>query len=147
MKKYTITIFFPKGWRDTKSRDFWSYVFAWQIEYQKEMPVEELEENIEIYFNGLMDNKNRMKSDSSVSPTTALFLKNSKSNYTGKVRTFDAFTTKKMFTLNVQVQKYDCPSNNKSIIVFRFSPKSFENDVWDYLGEVGISEIACIPQK
>ncbi len=134
---------FPKGWRDTESRDFWSYVFAWQITYQKVMSPEELEENIEIYFNGLMDNKNRMKSDSSISLTNALFIKNSQTRYTGKVRTFDAFTTKKMFTLNVQVQKYDCPQKNKTIVVFRFSPKPFENDVWSYLNEVEIGDDAC----
>lgn len=139
---------FPKGWSDVESRNFWSYVFAWQIEYQEEMTTTELEKNIEIYFNGLMDIDNRRKSDSSINYSVALFVQNSAPDasakeYTGKVRTFDGFTTKKPFALNIQVQKYDCPQKNRTIVIFRFSPKPFDNDVWDYLNEVKLADEGC----
>jgi hypothetical protein len=64
-------------------------------------------------------------------------------NYIGKITTFDKFFTKKIMTLNVQVEHHYCDHKNKSIIVFRFSPKLFDDPVWQTLKSVSLANDVC----
>ncbi|MEL6558980.1 MAG: hypothetical protein AAFQ94_12400 [Bacteroidota bacterium] len=134
---------FPQGWIKTESDNFWSYVFAWKIDYQKDLPVEELEKNIGLYYDGLMRIADKKKTDPEIQEAVVLFVQTSETEYIGKIRTFDAFATKKPLTLNAKVIKYDCPDQRETIIVFRLSPKPFTNEVWSYLNEVKISSEVC----
>ena len=134
---------FPTGWIDQKSDNFWSYVFAWKINYQDELTAEELEKNIVLYYDGLMRIDHKRASDPSIQNTVALFIQNTNTSYTGKIKTFDAFATKKPFSLNARVEKYDCPDKRYTTVVFRLSPKPFDSDVWQYLEEVKISSEVC----
>lgn len=121
---------FPVGWEKQDSPNFWSYAFAWNIENSGEITEADLEVNLQKYFNGLMKWQK----------TSVQILKKEENNntasYTGMVNTTDAFFTKEPMTLNVRVEKIYCKQKNKSIILFRFSPKEFGNDVWQNLEEV-----------
>lgn len=137
---------FPEGWRKKDSPDFWSYVFAWNINLNTELTANELETNLQIYFDGLMKVIN--KDPELVLPKTiAQFHKkedaNNISRYTGKVEIFDAFVTNKPMTLNVSIDKYYCEQKKKSIILFRFSPKEFGNDIWGKLKKVTLRANIC----
>jgi hypothetical protein len=137
---------FPKGWGKVDSPEFWSYVFAWHIDLNKELTEKDLETNLQIYFDGLMSVVN--KDTGIVVPSTiALFLKKDEgentASYVGKVRVYDAFRTKKTMILNVLVESYSCEQKKKSIIVFKFSPQEFESDVWLKLNEVKLHKHVC----
>ncbi|MFT5386316.1 MAG: CubicO group peptidase (beta-lactamase class C family), partial [Saprospiraceae bacterium] len=61
----------------------------------------------------------------------------------------DAFFTKEPMTLNVSVEKIYCAQKKKSILLFRFSPREFEDDVWQKLAEVKlpIALVSCEQTK
>lgn len=137
---------FPAGWGKIDSSTFWSYVFAWHININALITEKELENNLQIYFDGLMNAVNKDK-EKVVPSTVALFIKkdgvNNRADFIGKVRVYDAFRTKKIMTLNLLVTQFYCETEKKSIIVFRFSPKEFGDDVWQQLEGVNIRENIC----
>lgn len=129
---------FPEGWNKENNLNFWSYVFAWSINSNKELTENELETNLQLYFDGLMNAKGC---------TTALFVKKINSvgvsKFIGKIKTTDAFFTKKPLTFNVVVDTYYCQLQKKLILIFRFSPKAFESSVWNTLKEVKLRADSC----
>jgi len=133
---------FPKGWAVKENEAFWSYVFAWKIQKDYYLDKNELEDNLEKYFDGLMRIENKIE-DSGVNKTSVSFQKmksaSENSNFTGKVETYDAFFNHKMMTLNVTVEQKLVKENNELIIIYRFSPKSFESNIWNKLNSVRTS--------
>ena len=137
---------FPKGWGKPESPEFWSYIFAWNINHSGKFSEQELETNLTYYFDGLMKVVNDDK-ELTVPPSTVLILKVDRishgSDYLGKVRVYDAFRTKEMITLQLRVDVHPCENQDKSIVVFRFSPKGFDSDIWKLLQEVTLKPNAC----
>ncbi len=137
---------FPVGWEHIESPNFWSYAFAWSIEDKKSVTEKELEMNLKLYFDGLMEiTSNSNKTD--VTTTTVGIHPEVNSNevrmFSGKLTTFDRFFTKKKLTLNILVEHHYCHQNNKSIILFRFSPKAFDDAVWPTLKSVKLEHDVC----
>ena len=95
--------------------------------------------NNELIFllNGISGRKN----------TITLFLEkdvlDDMSTFVGKVNIYDHFVTKELLTLNVLVEKRYCKAQKKSTILFRFSPKGFEHDVWQRLKELKLKANIC----
>lgn len=134
---------FPPGWSKEDSPNFWSYVWAWSINNKKTFTVSELEKNIQYYFDGLLG-LDFYKIDGKPQPkTNAAFIEKAPSQFFGKVKTVDTRYTKKPMTLHVQAESYYCEKANKAIIVFRFSPQPFENDVWNTLKSVTLIDDFC----
>jgi len=134
---------FPPGWGKVESEEFWSYIFAWNISGVKTLTEEELTSNIKLYFDGLMDVVNDDKSIT-IPPTAANFTKQNIGKYSGNVAVYDAFRSKKSITLNVLVEHHYCEQKKKTIVIFRFSPKSFDHTIWDMLMEAKLDEEYCI---
>lgn len=138
---------FPIGWEKKDSPNFWSYAFAWKIATKGELAENELEADLQKYFDGLMGIGVNKNEELLLQSTTAVFLKkeNTKntSRYIGKIKTIDSFFTKKPMTLNVLVDKYYCDEKKKAIILFRFSPKEFGDDVWHIFDEVKVPANVC----
>lgn len=130
---------FPKQWADTTSADCWSYVFAWDIKQQSALTERELEDNLQLYFDGLMGWQH----------TNAVLLKTDDvadlPKYRGKIKTFDAFFSKKTMTLNALVEVRYCSRRKKSVVVFRFSPQIFEHEIWQKLNAVTLRSPECEP--
>ncbi len=128
---------FPEFWAYKDSTDFWSYVFVWSINSSMELTANTLENNIEMYFNGLMNYQN----------SVALFFKkenyNNVNEFVGKLKTFDALVTKTSMTLNVTAEYFYCERNKKTFIVFRFSPHDFEVNIWNKLKNVKLRQDFC----
>ena len=125
---------FPAGWSDQKSPNFWSYAFAWNIEQADEITAADLEADLQIYFDGLMrwdQTKVQLKSTETGQDVI---------RYSGSVQTIDALFTKKTMTLKVIIEKKVCPTQEKSILLFRFSPSDFDQAVWKKLDEVKVVE-------
>lgn len=134
---------FPPGWSKEESPYFWSYVWAWSINNVREVTTSELEKNIQLYFDGLLGLDFYKIDDKPLRKTNAVFIKNDTFHFVGKVKTHDTRYTKKPMTLHVQVENYYCKKENKAIILFRFSPKEFEDNVWTLLRTVKLIDNSC----
>ncbi|WP_117884306.1 serine hydrolase domain-containing protein [Aureibaculum luteum] len=134
---------FAKGWAKVDSDGFWTYAFAWSVKANSALSEKEIESNLQLYFDGLMTGVNKDK-DKILPKTLAQLDKkedtNNKIIYTGKISIFDAFTTQKKMTLNVHVENYYLERKKKAVVLFRFSPKYFEHDIWNKLNEVKLRD-------
>lgn len=137
---------FPKGWGKIESDEFWSYAFAWSIGQNTELGEAELKDNLQIYFDGLMNVVNKDK-ELVVPPTSVLLHKRKaigdSTRYEGEVHVYDAFHTKKNMTLHVTIEQGYCEKNKKSITLFRFSPKEFGSEIWLKLNQVKLRGDVC----
>ena len=134
---------FPVGWEDQDSPNFWSYVFAWDIEHDGEITPTELETDLQKYFSGLMRGK---ETNVQISKKNTI---DNKTHYIGAVKTIDNFFTKEPMTLHVQADQIYCEEKKKSILLFKFSPKEFGHKVWKKLEEPKLPAemIACEETK
>lgn len=117
--------FFPTGWGDSTSIFFWSYIFIWDIKTVDKVTTENLEQDLNMYFNGLMNWAN-----------TKVILKKRKYGLKGKIYTRDSFFTKKQMILNVTVENNYDKLDSTSTIVFRLSPKQPDHEVWKKLKKI-----------
>ena len=134
--------YFPKDWSNQNSPDYWSYVFAWNIEGNATINEAVLEHDLQFYFDGLMTIVNKDK-DFEVPKSTIVFLKNLDTSYKGKVRLFNAFHTKQMMTLNALVSVSYCEDQNKTLVLFRFSPSDFDTEIWKTLLNITPRQDIC----
>lgn len=136
---------FPKGWRDIDSPEFWSYAFAWKVDLRSTLTKKELETNLQRYFDGLMNvvNKNQdLVLPKSIAKVEQEEVKGA-SQFIGTIDVFDAFVTNKAMTLNLVVQQEYCEEEQQSILVFKFSPKGFQHDIWQTLEEIKLRDDFC----
>ncbi|MCK0178029.1 hypothetical protein MWU50_01885 [Flavobacteriaceae bacterium S0862] len=134
---------FPQGWSNQESPNFWSYVWAWNINGIEKPSESDLEKNVQLYFDGLLGLDFYKINDVKTHKTNAVFIKKGNTQYIGKVKTVDTRYTKLPMTLNVLVVYYYCETQKKTIMVFRYSPKPFDNPVWETLNEVKLRADAC----
>jgi len=133
---------FPKGWSDTTSDYFWTYLFGWNIDSTVEITTSELEKNMTLYFDGLMTSRNRIEHfDPKI--TVAKFEKTAGNTFRGTVQIYDAFTTKKTLLLNVSVDCHYCESKKATQILFKFSPKGFNHEVWEVMKMAKFQDDIC----
>lgn len=138
---------FPKGWSKKDSPAFWSYVWAWSINDVEKLSESEMEKNVQFYFDGLMGIGPNSQGELKLHQTSATFIKtegtNANTQYIGKVNTFDTRYTNNPLTFYVLVDQIYCEEEKKAIVLFRYSPKTFEDDIWTKLKSVELSHDAC----
>jgi CubicO group peptidase (beta-lactamase class C family) len=137
---------FPKGWRDQESSEFWSYVFAWNVDLTNELKVSNLESDLQLYFDGLAEAVNKDKTvvpPNSIAKLDKIQSGSDIAKYRGTIKIYDSFVTNKPMTLKVQVESHYCPQKQESIILFRFSPKAFGHEIWSVLEMINLRENMC----
>ena len=137
---------FLRGWSDSTNVQFWSYVFAWEVELKEDFSLELLQEKLKLYFDGLIAGVNKDKT-LTPPPTTTQFqqLKSKNgSSFQGHVNIYDAFTTKRALKLNTLVQSSFCKQKKMSYIIFRFSPQGFDSEVWTKLKQPQFKQGICV---
>lgn len=138
---------FPKGWNKIESPYFWTYTFAWKLDTDTFLTAHDLEVNMQYYFDGVMSLDIERKTHPDIQDSAAVFLEKESSEMSskliGKIRTWDHFTSKKPLTLNVQVDQIYCSEQQKVIVHFRFSPKPFEDELWQSFGAITLKDDAC----
>jgi len=133
---------FPHGWRDVESPNFWSYAFAWNINLNTELTSKKLEDYVQKYYDGLLNGVNKNK-DFVLPKTNASFQKNKEDVFFGNATIFDTFATNQALELNFTVSQKLCNDKNKSIVVFRISPKAFGTQIWQQLNLIKLREGVC----
>tara|TARA_R110002072_G_scaffold129809_1_gene268378 strand:+ start:2187 stop:2780 length:594 start_codon:yes stop_codon:yes gene_type:complete len=134
----------PKGWRTPEHSFFWSYTYAWFIDYDKKISAKQLKTDLENYFDGLNDvRKNHNINQKTTSEIQKIRKKNTTTFFEGKVDTYDHFATHKRLILNVKIKSNYCKKTNKTVILFTFSPKEFTHKVWDTLNKIKLKDNVC----
>ena len=137
---------FPVGWREKDGDTFWSYTFAWNVDHTQPLTTDEMSHNLELYFNGLMKVKERGKEYGMTESKASLKEIESTTNtlkYTGQIETLDGFFERKPMTFNVKIEQQYCKDIQRAVVIFRFSPQSFESDVWNKLSTVKLPVDIC----
>ncbi|MCT4699018.1 hypothetical protein [Tenacibaculum haliotis] len=134
-----------RGWIKPKHDFFWSYTYAWSIDVNRKIPAKELEMDLVKYFNSLNKIDMNAKADEKYSSAVISKIKKQKSvtYYKGSVKIFDRFATKKMITLNVLIENFHCKKNEKTILLFKFSPKDLTHKTWATLNDIKLLSDLC----
>lgn len=134
----------PKGWRNPEHPFFWSYTFVWKINLNRKITAKELTLDLETYFDGLNDVREDNNIDQQATATITKIKEDKLTSFfEGKVDTFDHFATNKRFVLNVKIESRFCETTQKTVILFKFSPKDFEHKVWENLNDIELVKNHC----
>lgn len=115
----------------------------WQIDTTAELTTEDVEINLERYFDGLMRVVNRDKSVELPHTTAEIRRDKSTSTYIGTLDIYDAFVTQEKMSLHIQIEQYYCAEQQQDILWFKISPKTFEHEIWKTLGELKLRANMC----
>ena len=137
---------FAKGWENIDGNGFWTLVLAWDINLKNKPTTIFFEDNLKLYFDGLMKVVN--ENETLIIPKTkANFIENITNTeittFTGTVETYDAFTTKKMIALNVTIESHYCEKTENYVPFFRMSPRNFNHEVWEELDRINLRDDIC----
>ena len=129
---------FAKGWSAPDSDEFWTYTFLWYLDEDPKITASAIEDDIEAYFNGLM---NLVSKESDIPDSNVVFVKdaNSINTYTGKAKIYDAFFNKDIQELNIKAIVDYCSKKKKHTVLFTFSPKEFDHDIWKTLDTISLT--------
>lgn len=133
---------FTKGWGKHDSDEFWSYVFAWKIDYKGEVPETLLEDNLSLYFDGLMS-RDKEKDLPATTKLKRVGQPGAVVRFEGAVDFMDTRLTKGRLNLKVQGESLQCAEQDKAVIVFWFSPKPFGHATWTQLKSVKVLSDIC----
>jgi hypothetical protein len=133
---------FSPGMFQEKGVDFWSYAFVWWVPLATEFSTERLENDLEIYFNGLTDGVAKAREFDPGAPDFDARLEPVESDlpdprqWEGKVRTFDVFTTRRPISLNIRIDLLECADQGHTAVFFQLSPQPRRNPIWKVLDEM-----------
>ena len=134
----------PKGWRTPEDIFFWSYTYAWSINFNEKIIAKTLATDLEKYFDGLNDVRENNNTEQKATATiTKIKRKKSITFFEGKVATYDHFATNKRFILNVKIESHFCKKKKRTVILFKFSPKAFHHEVWETMNKIELVENFC----
>lgn len=134
----------PKGWIQPEHTFYWSYTYAWSINLSEKISTEELEIDLIKYFNSLNhvdENNDNRKATATI---TEIKTNEFTTYFEGKVDTYDRFATNKRFVLNVKIESNLCKENQKTVLLFTFSPKEFTHEVWETLNKIRLEKGFCL---
>lgn len=137
---------FAKGWADINSACFWTYVFAWDINLKTKPTPNFFEDNLKLYFDGLMKVVNEDTLMTIPKTKASIIEKEQKKDlttFTGTIEIYDAFTTKKMITLHVTIESVYCKKTKTFIPLLKFSPQDFKHIAWEMLNQVTLRDSIC----
>jgi hypothetical protein len=135
----------PEGWIKPKHTFFWSYTYAWSINLNKKITAEELAAALIKYFDSLNKVKLNDKTDKRKTTTIVVKMKRKRKTtfFTGKIDTYDRFETNERFVLNVKIESNYCKKKQKTVILFKFSPKDYKHKVWQVLDKIELRKGLC----
>ncbi len=137
---------FSPNWSDTEHDEFWTLAMAWQVETTTEISIQDLEFNLYHYFDALMHpNHWAQEFPAPKLVLKALEMKDSDALIIkGKLTFFDGLHTGKVMTVNILGNQILCEATGRSVILFRISPKGYDEVIWDTLNAITINDDGCV---
>lgn len=133
---------FPKGWTKIEDPYFWTYAFAWNIDLAASLTLSQLEDHLKKYYDGLMRAVNK-EVGLKIPSTVAKIDKITEDSFQGEVSVYDAFKSKKLLKLFLTIHQTFCEEDKRSLVIFRISPKEFDDEVWISLKKLGLHTDIC----
>lgn len=134
---------FPKNWIKKDSAAFWSYAFVWKIKTNIPLTGQTLQSNLKTYFNGLMRAQSN-EPNPKILNTEVITWNENKANGTsswkGKIRIYDAFSSKAPLDLFLTIEQVFSKDTSVSLVLFRFSPMQLDNSIWTELNRIRIQQ-------
>ena len=139
---------FAPGMFQEGSEDFWSYAFVWWLPIATPLDAETLSTDLESYFRGLTL---AVSEANGFDPGEAIFeaairpvaserdesgsdgSSTDGRRFSGEVRTFDAFATRKPVELNARIEIWACQPHQRQVVFFEFSPQPPSHAIWNVL--------------
>lgn len=134
---------FTPNWSDANHDEFWTLIMAWYIETETEIPLYELQFNLNHYFYALMIPNHWAQEFPD--PILEFEKISSKENLhtQGKLKVFDGFHTGEVINLNISMEQQFCEDKKNAIIIFRISPKSRDHNIWKTLKAIKSLSSPC----
>lgn len=135
---------FAPGMFDPKSESYFTYTFFWWIKEQNITP-QQLEKDLVNYFQGLTSAVGKSKGQdydlSKVKAKVTLMENKTKlpyktKNYQAVVDTYDAFASKNLLTLNMEITIFNCETAKRTVSFFSVSPKPKNEAIWKQMQEI-----------
>ncbi|MBC3846378.1 hypothetical protein H8K90_08305 [Winogradskyella echinorum] len=138
---------FAKNWSQPEGTEFFTYAFVWNINLSDKPTVEMIESNTKLYYDGLMSAVNKDK-DLTIPKSVTTFnliddIDEKLPFFSGEMKVYDSFFTKKVITLFARVESIYCEKQNKYLLLFRVSSLEFNKDIWNVLNNITLSGDAC----
>lgn len=137
---------FAKNWNTPTSSEFFTYAFVWKINLSQLPTTKLLNDNMTLYYDGLMRAVNKDKTIT-VPDTKVNFTKNDSTKtlpeFKGTINVYDAFFTKKVIDLFANVETFYCAEKNTYVLLFRISSFNFEDTIWKKLKTVTLTPNFC----
>lgn len=130
---------FAPGMFQEKEADFWSYAFVWWVPKETEITAKRLERDLEAYFRGLTRAVAQAREFDPGTPEFEARLeprvgdRAELAQWSGSVRTYDAFTTRSAIGLGVQIDVLECPALGHLAVFFQLSPQPRRNRIWEVM--------------
>jgi len=133
---------FTPGWEFTTSEEHWCYAFLWWLNGNPKINDKALEENLKIYYTGLVEGNIRKRNipAAKVIPAATIIKQietsqNDVETYKGSITITDYLDiVLNPITLNCLVHKKNCGDN--TVLIFEISPKAFDHEVWRSLNKL-----------
>lgn len=139
---------FSPGWSKVKTEEYWTYAFLWYLDGSVKMDPEIIAFNLKAYYSGLIEsNRENLKiPDEKLIPVQTSFIetkteKDDLKTFTGTIYMLD-YMQQKPITLNCIAHLKTCPEENRTIIFYELSPKSFSHNNWLNLNQLWL-DFAC----
>ena len=127
---------FAPGMFDAEAVDYWTYAFVWWVPLETTLDAKTMQSDLKIYFDGLVNAVAEAR-DFDVGDEQATVeiraAEDAESRFTGTARTLDAFATREMVTLNMQIDMWQCPQQDRRVVFFALSPQPMQHEVWKTL--------------
>ena len=133
---------FTPGWGNVKSEEYWTYAFLWWLDESPQTDATIVAANLKAYYTGLVEiNREGFKvPDEKIIPVVTSFkeiatVKGDLKTYSGTIGMLD-YMQQQPITLNCIAHLKSCPEENKTVLFYELSPKSFQHANWTGLDQL-----------
>ncbi|WP_299099911.1 hypothetical protein [uncultured Winogradskyella sp.] len=128
---------FAPNWNKLEHQEFWTLAMAWQVEATSVISLETITFNFNHYFTELMHpNHWAQEFPDPKLVLNDLDISKSGHQFKGQMTFFDGFHTGKIITVNILGNQVFSEETNTSAILFKLSPKEFDEPIWDELNSI-----------
>jgi hypothetical protein len=137
---------FAKNWSQPEGSEFFTYAFIWNINLHKLPTSQLIEENIKLYYDGLMEAVN--KDEKFLVPETKVNFKRIVSNkrfpkFKGSIQVHDSFFTRKTIQLNATAEALYCKISKRYLLYFKVSTHKMGSKTWKKFNKLKLKEEYC----
>lgn len=133
---------FAPGWADSKSENYWSYMYLWWLGGEARPDAKILQESLKIYYEGLVgQNIGRRNIPEARLVPTIVKIEKVKSaatgteSYKGTVSMLDYMAQKPM-VMNCLIHVRKCSEQNRTAVFLELSPKPVEHKIWQQFKKI-----------